>query len=198
MKMIQRFCFLLLVLCAQKSVAQQKVVVKAKMVTVSERRNEIAYQAGRKLQLSDFQGDEEPNVDAVAMAYTGVSLRYAGAMKNGVVTLEIKVYASFDKARSWCLPSSRNGWTLAHEQRHFDITALNACALLREVQLYHFTKNFEQEIDALQRKYKQKNEEEQDIYDSETNHGIGREVQLEWNEKIKKTIAESSDCFGQS
>ncbi len=195
MKLIQAIYIVGFVLLAHQSLAQQKIVANVTMETRSERKNEIAYRKGTKLELSDFQGDDEPNVDAVAMAYSGVSVRYTGTIKNGLIRLEIKMYASFDKSRSWCLSSSRNPRTLAHEQRHFDITALNACALFQELSSYRFTKNFEREIAELQTKYRKKNESDQDDYDTETNHGIKREVQEEWNQKIIKAIGESGDCF---
>lgn len=197
MKPVQSICFLFCLLLAHASVAQQKIVANVHMETKTTNNNEITYRKGIMLKLSDFEGAEEPSADAVAMAYTGVSLRYNGSAKNGIITLDIKLLASFDKSRSWCLAKSRNEWTLAHEQRHFDITALNACSLLRELKSYTFTKNFEQELNALQAKYKKKNEDEQDIYDAETNHGINRAVQIDWNERITKAIDECSDCYEQ-
>lgn len=195
MKRIQTIYIVCFVLLTQNGFAQQKVTANVTMETKSERKNEIVYRKGTKLELSDFHGDDEPNVDAVAMAYSGVSVRYTGTIKNGLIKLEIKMYASFDKSKSWCLETSRNERTLAHEQRHFDITALNACALFEELQSYQFTKNFEREIADLQKKYQKKNESDQDDYDAETNHGIKREVQEEWNQKILKAISEAGSCF---
>lgn len=173
----------------------QKIIAHVSMETRSEKSNEIVYRKGTKLKLSDFQGPEEPNMNAVAMAYSGISLRYSGSMQKGLIVLNIKMYCSFDKSRSWCLPGSRNEKTLAHEQRHFDITALSACDLYRELQHYPFTKNFEREIAELQRKYREQNEAEQDQYDRETKHGIHTEEQEYWNQKIINAIENCNDCY---
>lgn len=188
---ISFFLFLLL----SFSALAQKITVKVIMENSSKRKNEIVYQKGHPLSLSDFQGEYEQGVDAVAMAYSGVTVNYSATTKNDKVFLEIRMYASFDKSKSWCLAKSRNERTLAHEQRHFDITAKNACALFRALQSYSFTQNFEQEIFGLQEKYRKLNEQEQDDYDSESNHGIDKEKQAEWNEKTLKDLANCDDCY---
>lgn len=177
------------------STSAQKITAKVIMEKSSKRKNEIVYRKDEPLSLSDFQGDYEEGVDAVAMAYSGVTVNYGAMTKNGHVFLEIRMYASFDKSKSWCLLKSRNERTLAHEQRHFDITAKNACALFRALQSYPYTRNFEQEIFGLQEKYRKLNEQEQDVYDSESNHGIDKEKQAEWNEKIVRELASCDDCY---
>lgn len=186
----------MVLLCGMLSAqAQQKIVANVTMERNSDLNGTIAYRRGLQLNLDDFQGEEEPQMNAVAMAYSGVSLRYGGSVKKGVIVLDIRMFASFDKRRSWCLPRARNAWTLAHEQRHFDITALNACALYRELKSYPFSSHFEKEILDLQNKYRQKNEQDQDEYDTATDHGVNREVQEQWNEKIIKALSECSDCY---
>jgi hypothetical protein len=165
------------------------------METSSSQRNEIVYQKGLKLKQSDFQGAVDLGMNAVAMAYSGVSLKYGGMTKKGKILIEIRMYPSFNKSTSWCMEEHRNDRVLEHEQRHFDITVINACKLFRALQSYSFTKNFEQEIAELQKKYKQLNEEDQDIYDKATNHGINKEIQEEWNSRITKELAACSDCY---
>ncbi|MGC4058708.1 MAG: hypothetical protein QM743_11405 [Chitinophagaceae bacterium] len=165
------------------------------MDNTSKDPDQIVYVKSRKLDWDDFQGEEERNADAVAMAYTGVSVRYEGSIRNGEVHLDIRVYAHFSKRQSWVLPQSKTDWTLAHEQRHFDITALNACALFEELKHFSFTNRFEEEIHSLQERYQKKNEDEQDEYDRRTNHGIYHESQREWNERIIKMLGEQADCF---
>lgn len=67
--------------------------------------------------------------------------------------------------------------------------------MFRALQSYSFTQNFEQEIFGLQEKYRKLNEQEQDDYDSESNHGIDKEKQAEWNEKTLKDLANCDDCY---
>lgn len=186
--------FLLFLLMSLSGLAQ-KITAEVIMEKSSKKKHEIVFRKGTQLSLGDFQGAYEEGVDAVAMAYSGVTVNYNAMTKNGHVFLEIRMYASFDKTKSWCLAKSRNERTLAHEQRHFDITAKNACALFRALKSYHFTRNFEQEIFGLQEKYRKMNEEEQDVYDSESNHGINKEKQAEWNENVLKHLEACDDCY---
>lgn len=177
------------------SASAQQYQVKVKMLRSSARPNEIVYNNGTSLRLTDFEGDYEPGMNAIAMAYSGVSLQYKAYTKGAITFIEIELYPSFDKSRSWCLAEHRNEYTLEHEQRHFDITVLSACALYRALQEFSFTKNFQQEILRLKEEYMRQSEAEQERYDKATNHGINKDIQALWNEKIKKALAETSDCY---
>lgn len=187
--------FVLIFLSGQSLFAQQIVTATVAMERSSDQPNEIVYRKNTRLRLSDFQGTPEVKTNEVALAYSGVTVRYSGSVKKGQIMLNIKLYAVFDRSKSWCLAKAKNDWTLAHEQRHFDITAINACRLYRALKDFSFTKNFEQEIKELQKKFQQLNEEEQDQYDKATNHGINKEAQEEWNQKIIKTLEDYSDCL---
>lgn len=195
-----RLLFFLIVSCVllrKDAVAQdRKIVAHVVMDTRAEQADQIAYKKGLRLKWNDFQGAEDPNnSDAVAMAYTGVSVRYDGSVSKGTVHLNIRVLTHFSRSQSWVLSGSKNDWTLNHEQRHFDITALNACALYRELSSYAFTDRFETEIRELQERYQRKNEEDQDRYDRETNHGIRHKAQDEWTERIQRALDESGACY---
>lgn len=187
--------FVLIFLSGQSLFAQQIVTATVTMERSSDQPNEIVYRKNTRLRLSDFQGSPEVKTNEVALAYSGVTIRYSGSVKKGQIMLNIKLYAVFDRSKSWCLAKAKNDWTLAHEQRHFDITAINACRLYRALKEFSFTKNFEQEIKELQKKFQQLNEEEQDQYDKATNHGINKTDQEEWNQKIIKTLEGYSDCL---
>ncbi|MDI9319095.1 MAG: DUF922 domain-containing protein [Phycisphaerales bacterium] len=187
--------FLLIFLSGQSILAQRIITATVAMEKISDKPKEIVYRKNTRLSLSDFLGNPEVRTNEVALAYSGVSLRYSGSIKKGQIMLDIKLYAVFDRSKSWCLEKAKNDWTLAHEQRHFDITAINACRLYRALKDFSFTQNFEQEIKELQKKFQQLNEENQDEYDEATHHGINKLAQEEWNQKIIKTLEEYSDCF---
>ena len=187
--------FVLIFLSGQNLLAQQIVTATVAMELSSDEPNEIVYRKNTRLSLSDFQGTPEVKTNEVALAYSGVTIRYSGSVKKGQIMLNIKLYAVFDRSKSWCLAKAKNDWTLAHEQRHFDITAINACRLYRALKEFSFSQNFEQEIKELQKKFQQLNEKEQDEYDEATHHGINKAAQEEWNQKIIKTLEEYSDCF---
>lgn len=175
---------------------QRKIIAHVTMDSKAEQPGQIVYKMGKRLSWRDFQGQvDRSNSDAVAMAYTGVAVRYDGSISKGEVHLNIRVLTYFNPLQSWVLPGSANDWTLNHEQRHFDITAINACALYRTLRSYTFTDRFEQEIRELQERYQRKNEADQDRYDRETNHGIRHKAQEEWSERIQKELNETSECY---
>ncbi|MCC6185706.1 MAG: DUF922 domain-containing protein [Chitinophagaceae bacterium] len=189
------FFLIILSICFATSVVAQRIEATIIMESRSNNPNELIYKKGMQLKLSDFQGPVEAGMHAIAMAYTGVSLQYSGSNKNGMLNLKIQLYTSFDKSRSWCMEQHKDDWTLAHEQRHFDITVINACMLYRALSSFSFSKNFEKEIAEMQTKYRVKNEQEQDEYDKATNHGINKEEQVAWNKKISETLSQCDDCF---
>lgn len=194
--MKQKIWFLIFVFsCGPFLCLAQKVQANINMKSSSEKPNEIVYRKGHLLRIKDFEGSEEDGMRAIAMAYSGVNLSYSAIIKANEISLTINMYPSFDKRRSWFLEKHKNERTLAHEQLHFDITVIKACELYRALKAYSFSKKFESEIVALQTKYKLLNEDEQDRYDSDTNHGINKEKQAEWNEKIKMQLADCSDCY---
>lgn len=174
----------------------KKIIAQVQLDMHTEQPEQIAYRRGLKLSWSDFRGPADPNnADAVAMAYTGVAVRYEGSIKKGEVHLHIRILTHFNRSQSWVLPTSKNEHTLNHEQRHFEITALNACALYREMSTFKFTDRFEQEIRELQERYQKKNEEDQDRYDRETDHGIRKKAQEEWSERIQSQLNDTEICF---
>lgn len=194
--MKHKICFLFLVIsCGPLLSFAQKVQAKINMKSSSEKPNEIVYRKGNLLRIKDFEGSEEDGMRAIAMAYSGVNLSYSATIKANEISLTINMYPSFDKGKSWFLEEHKNEKTLAHEQLHFDITVIKACELYRVLKAFPFSKKFEKEIVALQTNYRIKNEEEQDRYDSETNHGINKEKQAEWEEKIKQQLAACADCY---
>lgn len=194
--MTKKFFFLILLsLCNKSGIYAQRIQAKVIMESRSNNPQELVYKKGLQLKFSDFQGTIEEEMHAIAMAYTGVSLQYSGSSKNGNINLQIQLFPSFNKARSWCMDKHKEDWTLAHEQRHFDITIINACKLYRALASFTFSKNFDQEITALQTEYREKSELEQVKYDEATNHGINKAAQREWNQNIQKLLEGCQDCY---
>lgn len=194
MKALKFFLFFVLAFCAFGSNAQ-KVQATVTMKGSSDKTGQIVYRKGHLLRIRDFEGSEEKGMRAIAMTYSGVSLNYSAAIKAEEIFVNINLYPSFDKERSWFLEKHKDERTLAHEQLHFDITVIKACDLYKALKAYSFSRKFEKEIVELQTKYKIQNEELQDLYDAETNNGINKEKQAEWHEKIKKQLADCDDCY---
>lgn len=193
MKLIITLFFL--IVATQFSFAQQKIIVSVSFDTVSKKENEIVYKRSQPLLVSDFKAKPENGSDAVGMAYTGFSFLFSGSTKKGITTIDLKLTVNFDRSKSWLLDKFKNKYTLRHEQGHFDITAINACALYNALKNYAFTSNFSQEITNIYREYQQLNNDMQDQYDLETNHAINKTEQQKWNDKIEALLNDTNACY---
>lgn len=194
MKALRFFWVFVFVSCSFGSYAQ-KVQAKVTMNSSSDKAGQIVYRKGQLLRIKDFEGSEEKEMRAIAMTYSGVSLSYSAAIRADQIFVNINLCPTFDKEKSWFLEEHKNQRTLDHEQLHFDITVISACALYKALKTFSFSSKFEKEIVELQAKYRTQNEALQDLYDSETNNGIHKEKQAEWYEKIKKQLADCTDCY---
>ena len=162
----------------------------------SEDSNFVAYAPGRPLTLDDFRGPPQTQGDAVAVTFSMLSVKYASIRTaSNEVIVDVSVLTNFSKTRSWCRRENRNAETLAHEQRHFDISAIKACELVDTLRNFHFTvDNFTVELFRIQRQKQNELDLLQDQYDLESKHGMGPEVQEKWNKMIKEKLLKSG-CF---
>jgi Homoserine trans-succinylase len=165
--------------------APLSITVQAAMAQTTTDSDMIAYSQKRPLQLDDFSGTVDHKSSGSAVTHSGIQLHVTSQIKDGHLKVHVSILPYFDKNRSWCRKINRNARTLAHEQRHFDITAIKACELLQTIQTFTFTSNFMKELDLLH----QKNEDEWDTlqrqYDTETKHGQATKSQQLWDNRIR-------------
>ncbi len=156
----------------------------------------ISYSPKRPLTLDDFTGKPDDMSRAAAITYSVVFLKYSSAQNiNNLVTVDVYVVANFDKTKSWCRKDSRTPETLEHEQRHFDISAIKACELVEAIRNYPFSvDNFPRELQKLQRQKQKELDEMQDLYDTESKHGLGPATQEKWNKLVKNQL-QNQNCF---
>ncbi len=68
-----------------------------------------------------------------------MQMAFSGEEKKGVLYVEVNLLVYFDRTKSWTKKDGRHPEVLAHEQIHFDITAIFACAFAQAVREYSFT-----------------------------------------------------------
>lgn len=156
----------------------------------------LSYSPKRPLRLDDFQGQPNNVRTVAAVTFSMVSLKYSSllTMDNEII-VDVSVVAYFNKNKSWCRPESRNPETLAHEQRHFDLSAVKACELVDTIRKFHFSiDQFGFELDMLHRQKQKELDELQDLYDQESKHGTGPTVQDKWNQLIDAKLKQLN-CF---
>ncbi len=169
--------------------APPSIKVNASMNENTQDSDIVSYSFKRPLVLNDFQGKPDDLSKAAAQTYSGMLIRYASQSRDSQVTVNVMVEANFDKTKSWCRPGSRTSKTLAHEQRHFDITAIKTCELLEAIKSYPFSVNdFQKELEKLQRQKQKELDQMQDQYDSETKHGLISAMQEKWDKMIQDQL----------
>lgn len=155
----------------------------------------IVYSSARPLHIGDFQGRTGRNPEEMAATFSGNKYAYSVVTEKGQLVVNYTITPYFNKAKSWFKQSEQNARVLAHEQLHFDITALKTCELVKRMRKVAFTKNNYQEL--LEKFSDQVSDETnalQEQYDSETNHGINTSIQAAWEARIKEELREAG-CY---
>ena len=150
--------------------------------------NEIHWQPLPLLDYTDFNGEPQ-NGSEVAMTSSGFYFNY---QYNGKEDLNLELYATFDKSKSWFKPEGKLPEVLAHEQCHFDITELYVRQLRKQITAFQFKKktDFAKPLNKMYDDCNKKCSQAQRDYDLQTKHGIETEKQQEWQQKVANELAE--------
>ena len=171
------------------------VKVNVTISKTTDKPNCIAYSVQRPLQIMDFTGTPEGPEPELAVTLSGISVYYTGETKNGQFAINITITPYFDKSRSWFKEKGKNSYVLAHEQTHFDITAIKACEFVNEIRNTAFTEeNYVKLIEQLRLQNLQQLNEDETKYDEETNHGNIQDKQEMWQNKTKEKV-KAAGCY---
>ena len=166
-----------------------EVKVNVHMAKTTDKPNSIVYSLQQPLQISDFQGRVDGQEFELAVTVSGIGVGYASSTQNGQIVLDVTVTPYFNKATSWFKTAGRNTRVLAHEQTHFDITAIKACELVAAIRKASFTQdNYIKLLEDLQMKNAQDSNDEEVLYDKETLHGTISDMQAAWEKKITEQV----------
>ena len=173
----------------------EEVKVNVIVAKTINKPNCIVYNTKRQLLISDFTGPIQDDVSELAATYSGIAFSTTGATEKGQLVINVTLTPYFDKTKSWFKEAGKNPVLLAHEQAHFDITAIKACELAEALRKAAFTKdNYLALFDQLQQQYVGQSNEEQNTYDNETNHGTIPDAQQAWQKRISLKV-KALDCY---
>lgn len=145
----------------------------------------IYYNAKLPLVWTDFIGVPKPVGPTAALTASGFGYKASSKSGSDGTEINIGVYCYFSKPDSWVVKGHNNAYVLAHEQLHFDITYIIAKSFLERIKKEKITP---QNINTLVPKiYQELNAQMtamQDQYDASAKHGIDKEMQAFWNNKI--------------
>lgn len=177
-------------------------------VSVAQASQEVVWRADRPLRWGDFRGPVPKNAPRENVAMTAASLRwsysYSLEWTRSSCTYRITSIvtdALFDPQASWVRSGGRTSPVLAHEQGHFDIAELHKRmfeAASRSFMGRHaackgrdkrsIAKFVERDIDGTLGKVYERiwtnQARMQNLYDSETSHGMNAAAQNRWLERI--------------
>lgn len=171
------------------------VIVDVQIADKAREKHQILYQVERPLVIGDFKGRPDPSSNGVAATYSGIQMELKATVKNNRMELNVVLTVYFDPSKSWAKKEGKNARVLAHEQNHFDLTAIKACQLAKAIsETPYKSQHAMEQVRELQRKFTRELNDLQIQYDKETRHGIKEEIQAQWAERIGKEVQEVT-CF---
>lgn len=175
--------------------AQPTVTVNVSMSGLPENKTHIAYSRNTTLFITDFEGEPDEASPGAAATLSGVGMKIQSSTLRNVTKVDVILTVYFDRSRSWMKDHGKNVTTLQHEQLHFDITAIQACMLKRQIEQAAFTPdNFRQQLKEMLDKVQAETGNMQNTYDRETAHGTIIDAQESWNARVSTALAEQN-CY---
>lgn len=138
----------------------------------------------QKLKWSDFQGKSYPNAPEMAMTASSVEYSYSATGSK----FKYEVLCKFFPKLSWKQDVELNDYMLQHEQTHFDITELYARLMRKRLSEEIKVSKDISKISTIGKEITIQWKQEQNTYDSETEHSIDTEKQVEWNAKVQERL----------
>lgn len=157
--------------------------------------NQFRWDSAFKLTPKMFRGIENGDKnfgDIKVGAAISSTISYAYIHSND--SLLFSSWASFFINKSWMDNKSKE--VLNHEQRHFDIAEIYTRKFVMELDTVVFSKNgYKNEIDLIYKKYVDKLNSAQKDYDDQTEHGMNKEIQKEWDRMINEWLNKSKGFY---
>lgn len=145
---------------------------------------EIVWSADRPLHWDDFRAT--PRGRALTGAVTHSTIKVTPKANQWTGRVAVSVQATFACNKSWVREKARSSeYLLNHEQRHFDIAELYARKLRKALQAERITAGNYKKIkktiiEPLFQEYVEFDKE----YDHTTVHGLNKDQQREWDQRI--------------
>lgn len=147
--------------------------------------DKMFWKEGRKLTWNDFKEKAPSFHSSAAITASGLSYGFSADINRGNVVVNYEIKAYFLTNESWVKPRFKNDeYLLEHEQLHFDITELYVRKFRKKLKGVHFTKDVENQINAIYKPIAKARIEMQKRYDAETDHSRNRTKQYQWKIKI--------------
>jgi hypothetical protein len=152
---------------------------------------DTVYYHSRKITWDDFRG-KPTNTRYGAAIFSNFAYGASFRVSDGYIVATIQTRTYMVRGMSWVLPAAHDTYGLSHEQLHFDITKVVVERFKKKIA----TMKADLVIDLnsmIQYEYLESYREMnrlQNQYDNETQHSLNRNMQAEWERKVKTWLEE--------
>ena len=168
------------------SLSEYSISVDPKMLQEKMEYDRIEWSSNVKLTWKDFLG--KPDTSSRYKAVTFTKIRVSDEEFDDKIILNFP--ATFNRSLSWT-KNTKSMSLLIHEQIHFDIAELVARKIRKDCS-QHVSRDLSLSYEFIQNTYDYYRtyclDSINDTYDSETNHGMIKSKQKEWEKKISKEL----------
>jgi hypothetical protein len=169
------------------------VRLKAKIYQVPNFRiheKEIYWATDRKLCWEDFKGSPQINLNSNIGALSKCGFGFETNQVSFLSKAKVFTKATFNCNLSWVKVDQKNNLELLeHEQGHFDLSEIYARMFRKKIsEIYLTASNINIDTKIIFDKVYNLFIQIQDLYDSETNHGLDKNYQTIWNKSIEKQL----------
>jgi hypothetical protein len=148
----------------------------------------VYYTRDRPLVWDDFQAKPKPGPYAASI-FPSFSWEGRSEVVDGVVHFHIRTKIYMLKSSSWVRQGAANAYGLNHEQRHFDIVKIVVERFKQKMLSMELSP---EDYDSMMGYYYLETFREmnqmQEAYDKETQHGINKNSQEKWNQRIDQEL----------
>jgi hypothetical protein len=152
--------------------------------------NLIFWDQKRVLDWGDFRVKYQlSKAESNIIAKTSCYLRGRIYIEGNILHFQIRTV--LHKNESWVKNNYKVDYVLQHEQGHYDIAEINCRKFRKAVTQFQFTNlGYRHELDSIRSIYDSILEEQQGLYDLETNHANNGVRQREWSNRINQELVQ--------
>lgn len=148
----------------------------------------VFYDPGRPLTWEDFRDTPNPRSSFNATIFSSLSIEGNAKIENGEIVQNIEVKVYMLPSQSWV--KNANSYANNHEQRHFDLTRIAADRMISKLKNQELQpKLFEAKLNDIYLDSHREMNRLQELYDSQTRHGLNKEMQSTWNQAITEALS---------
>lgn len=154
-------------------------------------RDTLIYNENRPLTWADFSAKPDINDTTQHSAHLSTTIQMVQVKVNmwfGHATFD--VYGVVFKDASWVKAGNANDINLLHNQVHFEISALIAIMLEKDINKRKINAGSKGKIDEIFYEYDRKLADYQALYDKDTDFGLDAAKQKLWKDKVIKKLGE--------